>query len=462
MAGLAGTAAGATDFPELLTGVCPAPTYEIPAPSPGVPAGMKGFLLDEAERLQLPADTRQRLAGRLHSHAFSVTQESLWSASDSFDLTLQSRGEEAGALKTKFSRRKYQGYADRIGELSAAQQDAIRRTALTILADTGYLPEIGLADAGRKAWFMYRQACVINDAPGLMTVYMQGRRRDLDLGSGELGPVIPLKAEKATLNDPAAAFSSDGAAVFQVRREQLERAFRQPAARQLLQTLHDEILEIIPDPVRTGEQVTRLVELIEQAYGIRPVGLDFDTSAAGEGSGYYQHSTRTYIFYYRRYAATLDRLIRDEHLDLTRLDHRQRARDYLFGDLVNTTAHELGHAGQHQWIDMLMADVEGVPAELRPRIADYQKNDRYRNTAWESRALIGIVGDIDYDRYRDQPLEEDAWRLGAYAETAALKLVSTPDAPPVIEADGRSPAAPAAGAIAAAVAVAEPAGKITN
>jgi hypothetical protein len=425
---------------------------------------MKGPLLEEAERLQLPADTRQRLAERLRSHAFSVTQESLWSASDSFDLTLQARGEEAGALKAKFSRHKYQGYADRIADLGAAQQDAIRRTALTILADTGYLPEIGLADAGRRAWFMYRQACVVNDAPGLMTVYMQGRRRDLDLASGELGPVIPLKAEKATLNDPAAAFSSDGAAVFQVRREQLDRAFDQPAARQMLQTLYDEILEIIPDPVRTKGQVTRLMELIGQAYGIQPVGLDFDTGAGEEGSAYYQHSTRTYIFYYRHYTAALDRLVRDEHLDLTRPDHRQRARDYMFGDLLNTTAHELGHAGQHQWIDALLADPAGVPAELRPRIADYRKNDRYRNTAWESRALIGSVGDTDYDRYRYQPLEEDAWKLGAYAETAALRLVSTPAAPPLIEAEGRTPAAPAAGAIAAtaAVAAADPVGKITN
>ena len=50
----------------------------------------------------------------------------------------------------------------------------------------------------------------------------------------------------------------------------------------------------------------------------------------------------------------------------------------------------------------------------------------------------------------------------AYAEAAALKLVSTPAEPPLIEADGRTPAAPIAGAIAATAGVADPVGKITN
>jgi len=102
------------------------------------------------------------------------------------------------------------------------------------------------------------------------------------------------------------------------------------------------------------------------------------------------------------------------------------------GELVNNAAHELAHAGQQQWIETWWRTPDALPQTLRARISDYQKNEDYKNTAWESHALIGVMGSADYDRYRHQPLEEDAWAIGSYAETRALALISeTAEAPPI-------------------------------
>jgi hypothetical protein len=285
------------------------------------------------------------------------------------------------------------------------------------------LPEITLTDS--RARFLYREACVVDDAPGLMTAFMQGRLRELDLDTGNLGPTIFLQPEKATLSDPAVAFSSDGSAALQIRAQQIEHAFAEPATRQALRNLYDQSLEIVRAPDEMKEQLARLVDLFQRAYGIESVNFVFDTSArTSGGSAYYYGSTGSYVFHYDRFIQNLDRLVARGKLDLTRLDDRKRARDHVFGELVNNAAHEIAHAAQRPWAELWMRTPEAIPAALQPRIADYQKNQAYKNVAWESHALIGIMGSADYDRYRHQPLEEDAWAIGAYAETRALELFS--------------------------------------
>jgi hypothetical protein len=383
----------------------------------------KEVLVDEAERLMLPRDTRRLLIERLSGNAFSIDEAELWAPFESFDVTLQSRGEEAGLLKAKLSAQRYREYAERIGGLPSSRQDAIRRTALAILAETGHLPEITVADS--RAEFHYREACVVDDAPGLMTTFMQGRVRELDLDTGNLGPTVFLQPEKATLSDPAVAFSSDGAAALQIRAQQIEQVFAEPATRQMLRNLYDGTLEIVRAPDGLKAQLARLVDLFQRAYGIEAVNFVFDTDTrTSVGSAYYHGSTKSYIFYYERFIQKLDRLVEQENLDLTRPDDRKRARDHMFGELVNNVAHEMAHAGQRPWAELWMRTPQAIPAALQPRIADYQKNQAYKNVAWESHALIGIVGSADYDRYRRQPLEEDAWAIGNYAEKRALELLS--------------------------------------
>ncbi|MCC6207609.1 MAG: hypothetical protein IT488_05615 [Gammaproteobacteria bacterium] len=431
LAAFAAGQAKAAPYPEMLSSVCPRPPLAVTATTSNSSLNTTGLLLDEASRLQIPVDDMHLLADRLHTHAFSITEEQLWLPYESFDIALEARSEEAGLLKSRFSESRYQEYGEQIGRLPTTQQDTVRRAALVILAETGYLPEIMLSDTGSIARFLYREACVVNDAPGLMTVYMQGRQRELDLATGSLGPTIPMKPEKATLNDPGAAFSSNGAIAVQERLEQLNHAFKVQSAQHLIRGIHDEILDIRHDPVRLRQRLELLMPLIARAYAIEPVHLNFDSGQGDGGTGHYQHDTSTYSFYYHRYAIKLDQLIQRENLDLSRPEQRRRAQDYMFGELVNNAAHELAHAGQHQWIDAWNRDPEQVPAELRARIADYQRNDKYRNTAWESHALIGLMGDADYERYRHQPLEEDAWAVGAYAEYLALQL--TNDGGPAIE-----------------------------
>jgi hypothetical protein len=429
LAGVTAAQAGVAPYPELLASVCAPPV----APSAAAtPASLKGkeAIVGEAERLTLPADTQRLLVERLSSNAFSVDEDQLWAPFESFDVTLQARSEEAGLLKAKLSEKRLREYQADIGRLPAAQQDAIRRAALIILADTGHLPEITLADS--RVRFIYREACVVNDAPGLMTTYMQGRLRELDLATGNLGPTFFLKPEKATLSDPAVAFSSDGAAVFQIRSEQIERVFAEPATRQMLEALYDQTLDVLDDPERMKQALGRLVELFQRAYGIDPVKFVFDTSARdSDGSAYYFDNTRSYLFHYDRFLQRLDRFVAAEKLDLARPADRERAREHMFGEIVNNAAHEMAHAGQHQWAELLRRSPGAVPQALRARIADYQKNRDYKNSAWESHALIGAMGSSDYDRYRHQPLEEDAWAVGAYAETRALALVSGTTAPAV-------------------------------
>lgn len=414
-------------YPELLGGVCADLRHIGPAASPSLQG--KELLLEEAERLNLPHETRELLTERLRNNAFSIAEAQLWAPFESFDVALQARSEEAGVLKAKFSVQRYGEYAERLGRLPAEQQDAIRRGALTILAESGHLPEVIVSDDGGVR-FVYREACLVNDAPGLMTTFIQGRERELDPVTGALGPTVPLRPEMATLSDPAVAFSSSGAGVVQLRAEQVDRVFQTPAARGLLQEVHDEILEIIAQPERMKARLLELVALFEGAYGIEPVTFDFDTRPTSTGgSGYYLHSARTYTFYYQRFIQKLGRFLEREGLDLAREEDRARARKYMFGELVNNAAHELTHAGQYQWLDRWTREPASVPGELQPRVADYQKNHRYKNTAWESHALIGLLGAADYERYRHQPLEEDAWAVGGHAETLALELISTAPAP---------------------------------
>lgn len=415
--------ASTSGYPELLETVCTkaASIHPVAAQVPSLKG--KEVLVDEAERLTLPQDTRQLLIERLSSNAFSIDEAELWAPLESFDITLQSRGEEAGLLKAKLSAQRYREYGEGISHLPPPQQDAIRRTALVILADTGHLPEIIVADS--RARFHYREACVVDDAPGLMTAYMQGRLRELDLDTGILGPTTFLQPEKATLSDPAVAFSSDGSAAFHIRAQQIEQVFAEPATRAMMRNLNDETLEIMRAPDGMKKQLVGLVNLFQRAYGIQPVNFVFDaTTRTSIGSAYYHGSTRSYIFHYDRFIQNLDRLVEQENLDLTRPDDRKRARDHMFGELVNNVAHEIAHAGQRPWAELWMRTPQAIPAALHPRIADYQKNQAYKNVAWESHALIGIMGSGDYDRYRNQPLEEDAWAIGNYAEKRALELLS--------------------------------------
>lgn len=382
----------------------------------------KELLLQEAERLHLPHATRQMLTERLLHNAFSIAESELWAPFESFDLTLQARSAEAGALKARFSAQRYREYAQYLADLPTERQDAIRRAALTVLAESGHLPDVLTADSERVR-FVYREACLVNDAPGLMTTFIQGRMRELDLATEALGPTVPLKPEMARLSDPTLAFSSNGAAVVQMRAEQIEQALAGPQAQALLREMHDEILDILPDAERTRARLLELVELFTRAYGITPVRVDFNTGTHGNGgSGYYFHSSRTYIFHYARFLEKLDRYIDREQLDLAIPADRVRASAYMLGELINNAAHELAHAGQYQWMDRWTADAD-APEALRERIADYRKNHRYKNTAWESHALIGVIGKEDYDRYRYQPIEEDAWAIGSHAETLALRLI---------------------------------------
>lgn len=434
--------ASTSSYPELLDAVCTkaASIHPVTARAPSLKG--KEVLVDEAERLTLPQDTRQLLIERLSNNAFSIDEAELWAPLESFDITLQSRGEDAGLLKAKLSAQRYREYSERISHLPPPRQDAIRRTALVILADTGHLPEITLADS--RARFLYREACVVDDAPGLMTTYMQGRLRELDLDTGNLGPTIFLQPEKATLSDPAVAFPSDGSAAFRVRAQQIEHIFAQPATRQVMRNLYDQTLEIIRAPDEMKEQLVRLVDLFQRAYGIEPVNFVFDTSTrTSGGSAYYHGSTSSYVFHYDRFIQKLDRLVEQEQLDLTRPDDRKRARDHMFGELVNNAAHEIAHAGQRPWTEQWMRTPQAIPAALQPRIADYHKNQAYKNIAWESHALIGILGSADYDRYRHQPLEEDAWAIGAYAETRALELLSGGEQTSQVQETLLDPALPA-------------------
>lgn len=417
-------------YPELLGEVCSDLRQVSVTGTPSLEG--KEALLREAERLHLPHETRQMLTERLLHNAFSIAESELWAPFESFDLTLQARGAEAGALKARFSAQRYREYAQRLSELPAEAQDAIRRAALTVLAESGHLPDVLAAD-GERVRFVYREACVVNDAPGLMTTFIQGRMRELDLATGALGPAMSLRPEMARLSDPALAFSSDGAGVVRMRAEQIDAALRTPQASALLRAMHGEMLDILPDAERTRARLLELVDLFSAAYGIDPVRVEFNTSAPGNGgSGYYYHDSHTYIFHYARFLQKLDRFVAREGLDLALPADRGRASDYMLGELVNNAAHELAHAGQYQWMDHWHADSD-VPEALRDRIADYRKNQRYKNTAWESHALIGVLGDEDYERYRHQPIEEDAWAIGSHAETLALSLIAE-TLPPVQEA----------------------------
>ncbi|MDX9741528.1 MAG: hypothetical protein RBT81_10165 [Gammaproteobacteria bacterium] len=411
-------------YPEMLGEVCGDLHGELRHVSATATPSLEGkeLLLQEAERLHLPHETRQMLTERLLNNAFSIAESELWAPFESFDLTLQARSAEAGALKARFSAQRYREYAQRLTDLPSERQDAIRRAALTVLAESGHLPDVLAADSERVR-FVYREACLVNDAPGLMTTFIQGRMRELDLTTGALGPTMPLKPEMARLSNPALAFTSSGAAVVQMRAEQIEQALSTPPAQSLLQTIHGEILDILPDAERTRTRLLELVDLFSNAYGIEPVRVDFNTGLHGNGgSGYYFHSSRTYIFHYARFLEKLDRFIDREGLDLAVPADRARASAYMLGELVNNAAHELAHAGQYQWMDRWGMDAE-VPEALRARVVDYRKNHRYKNTAWESHALIGIIGEEDYDRYRYQPIEEDAWAIGSHAETLALRLI---------------------------------------
>lgn len=425
-------------YPEMLGEVCGDQRHAIGAfgetnSGAGSLAG-KELLLQEAERLHLPHETRQMLTERLTHNAFSIAESELWAPFESFDLTLQARSAEAGALKARLSAQRFQEYAQRLADPSPERQDAIRRAALTILAESGHLPDILAAD-GERVRFVYREACVVNDAPGLMTTFIQGRMRELDLATGALGPTVPLKPEMARLSDPALAFSSSGAAVVQMRAGQIESALSDPQVQTLLRQIHGEILDILSDPERTRARLMELVDIFTRAYGIEPVRVDFNAGAPGNGgSGYYFHSSRAYVFHHARFMEKLERFVTREGLDLTRPDHRFRASSYMLGELVNNAAHELAHAGQYQWMDHWKSDAD-APEILRERIADYRTNHRYKNTAWESHALIGIIGQEDYDRYRYQPIEEDAWAIGSHAETLALRLIGTDDVPPADPAE---------------------------
>jgi hypothetical protein len=428
--GLSAASVNAAQYRELLTEVC-SDSHRVDA-APSLSQRVTHFLLDEADRLHVSPRTRELLADRLGKNAFTVTQDELWVPHESFDVALQSRSEAAGAMKAKLSRQRFQEYSSETKGLSEKQRDEVLRAALTILAETGHLPEIVPFKSGSTVQFTYREACVVSDAPGLMTTFMQGRLRELDLITRKLGPPVPLQAEKATLSDPAVAFSSDGAATVRFRTEQLEQAFQSAAAQTLLRHIYASVLNDIRTPDKMKNHLTGLISLVEGAYVITRVNLYFDAAPRSSGgSGYYDHSTRTYIFYLDRFAQILDRYVQRENLDLARSDQRKLARDFIFGELVNNAAHELTHAGQHQWIEQMNGGMDRIPPASRARVADYSKNDQYKNTAWESHTLIGVMGVADYDRYRHQPLEEDAWATGAYAQRLVLQLVVPGKAHPV-------------------------------
>lgn len=437
-------APGATRaYPELLSGVCGGELHHIlPAGQPSLSG--KELLLQEAERLSLPAEIRTRLTERLSNNAFSISESQLWAPFESFDIALQARSEDAGLLKARFSRQRYGEYGNEMDRLSALQQDAVRRAALIILAETGHLPEVIVPEQGRVR-FVYREACLVDDAPGLMTTFIQGRERELDPVTGTLGPALPLRPEKATLSDPTLAFSSDGAEVIRLRAEQLEALFARESTQLLMQEIHDEMLEIVSEPERLKSRLIQLIELFESAYGIEPVNLRFDTAPADNGgSGYYHHSALAYTFHYRRFIQKLGRFIAREDIDLDDPEQQRRARRHMLGELVNNAAHELTHAGQYQWIERWSRQPGDLPDALHARVADYQKNHRYKNTAWESHALIGIMGDADYDRYRHQPLEEDAWAIGGHAEALAMSALATSPAADQTLRSARNESAPMA------------------
>ncbi|MDR2877593.1 MAG: hypothetical protein LBV36_06095 [Chromatiales bacterium] len=416
-----------TVYPELLGGVC-ADLHRITAAATPSLAG-KELLLQEAERLTLAPETRALLTERLRNNAFTIAENQLWAPFESFDIALQSRSVEAGALKMKFSTQRYGEYGKLLHGLAPKAQDTIRRAALTILAESGQLPEI-LAFDNDRVRFMYREACLVNDAPGLMTAFIQGRWRDLDLGTDILGLTHSMRPEQATLSDPQLAFSSSGVEVVRLRRTQIERAFADPAAGDLLRAIHSEILNLVASPAQMEAHLRALVALFQHAYGIDPVQLEFDIEpATSGGSGYYFDSQRSYVFHYQRFIQKLDRLVAREKLDLRLAADRALAADEMFGELIDNAAHELAHAAQYQSIERLIHAPSDIDQALRARIADYQKNSRYKNTAWESHTLIGLLGDADYDRYRHQPLEEDAWAIGGEARALAFKLV-TPRATP--------------------------------
>lgn len=418
-------------YPDLLGGVCGNLRHIDAAATPSLDG--KELLLQEADRLNLPHETRALLTERLRNNVFTIAESGMWTPFESFDIALQSRGNDAAALKVKFTKQRYGEYGELLQRLAPEQQDAIRRAALTILAESGHLPEILPPDGGRVR-FLYREACLVNDAPGLMTTFIQGRQRELDLATGVLGPTIPLRPERATISDPALAFSSSGSDIVQLRAAQIERAFQDDAVRELLRNVRDEMLDLITAPERMEARLLELVALFQRAYAIDPVNVEFDLApATSGGSGYYFHSRRGYVFHYRRFIQKLDRFVLREGLDLAAAADRARASDYMFGEMVNNAAHELAHAGQYQWIQAWTRAPGSVPEALHARISDYQKNNRYKNTAWESHALIGLLGTADYDRYRHQPLEEDAWAIGNHAETLALGLLSpaSPSEPPV-------------------------------
>lgn len=430
----------ATGYPELLSSVCSDLRHIMPAMQPSLHG--KELLLQEAERLSLPEEISALLTERLSNNAFSISESQLWAPFESFDVALQARSEDAGLLKARFSRQRYSEYGSAMDRLSAVQQDAVRRAALTILAETGHLPEVIVPEQGRVR-FVYREACLVDDAPGLMTTFIQGREREFDPVTGKLGPALPLRPEKATLSDPALAFSSDGTEVVRLRADQLEELFALESTQRLMREIHDEMLEIVSEPERLKSRLIQLIELFESAYGIEPVNLSFDIAPANDGgSGYYHHSARAYTFHYRRFIQKLGRFIARENIDLDDPRQQDQARRHMLGELVNNAAHELTHAGQYQWIERWNRQPGDLPASLHARVADYQKNHRYKNTAWESHTLIGIMGDADYDRYRHQPLEEDAWAIGGHAEALALaSLAATetaPDADAPLEATRRA------------------------
>lgn len=393
----------------------------------------KNYLLEQADALGTWSIFRNELEGRLAANTFTVSTPRI---EDAFDLSMAQRDELNGAKKAGLTAETYDRLAKTLANIPEKKRNSLLAAVLGILGKDGNLPALAEYDrsTGKLALHQHRVAANIRySRQGQTDHYVTQRRLVTNLK--RKNPVLkerafPLKGRHkhyVPLVDPA-TYTHDQPGIskeMDFLAQDVMAALSKPHAQRALKRLYEYAPQLVEDAEGLAEFVTPVARLLargfdvsEQEIRIRRLEDRPEIRGRYRYNGLGRKLTRLFRSDVPRDAGkggviTLNQFALEQRVkDLkARNQPAEVIRREVSGQLLNTLAHEMTHAWQHERTDRLKSNRNKLHPTakqvLKGRFKDYQKVHKVP-CGWE-RAWY-IPGDRRY--YLDQPTEVDARQMG--------------------------------------------------
>jgi len=113
--------------------------------------------------------------------------------------------------------------------------------------------------------------------------------------------------------------------------------------------------------------------------------------------------------------------IQQNHLNLSKHEDMKQMQRYFTQKGVGMLVHVLAHQIQNNWISA--STILNLSPQLKLRVQDYQHNQVNYNTFEKLKKAGNPTVEAVWESYKNQPLEQDAYAIGDYAETLVQEQI---------------------------------------